>query len=63
MSNITEASKEDWEDFWNELEFSEEDFEDTSDSLPALVSFSTIFTSEELFIKFTIFLEKIKRTY
>ena len=28
MSNITEATKEDWEDFWNELEFSEEeDFE------------------------------------
>ena len=24
MSNITEASKEDWEDFWNELESSEE---------------------------------------
>ena len=28
MSNITEATKEDWEDFWNELEFSEEDFEE-----------------------------------
>ena len=24
MSNITEASKEDWEDFWKELESSEE---------------------------------------
>ena len=24
MSNITEATKEDWEDFWNELESSEE---------------------------------------
>ena len=30
MSNITEATKEDWEDFWNELESSEEeDFEKT----------------------------------
>jgi len=28
MSNITEATKEDWEDFWNELEsLEEEDFE------------------------------------
>ena len=28
MSNITEATEEDWEDFWNELESSEEeDFE------------------------------------
>ena len=27
MPNITEATKEDWEDFWNELESSEEDFE------------------------------------
>jgi len=25
MSNITEATKEDWEDFWNELESSEEE--------------------------------------
>ena len=30
MSNITEATKEDWEDFWNELESSEEEgFEKT----------------------------------
>ena len=28
ISNITEATKEDWEDFWNELEFLEEDFEE-----------------------------------
>ena len=25
MPNITEATKEDWEDFWNELESSEEE--------------------------------------
>ena len=29
MSNITEATKEDWEDFWNESESSEKETKET----------------------------------
>ena len=45
------------------LKGEEEDFEDSPDPLPALVSFSTIFTSVGLIIKFRTFLEKINRTF